>query len=228
VSGAGPVLGFAATAWASVAERYADICGHPFVRGLVAGDLPEEVFVRYLLDDAAYLVDFARCLSVLASRMPGADGVRDLARAAAGAVDAERELHRGFLLPRGLDPDGPRAPAPSPTCAAYTAFLAEQASRAPLEVGLAAVLPCFRVYAEVGRWIAAQPGADRAGHPYSAWIATYADDAFDAVVRQVEAHADAVAAGSPHGPAMLTAYARATDLEWAFWDQAWRGPGRAG
>lgn len=85
------------------------------------------------------------------------------------------------------------------------------------------MLPCFRVYAEVGRWIRTQAGADRPDHPYAAWIATYADDAFDAVVRQVEAHADAVAAGSPHETAMLAAYADATDHEWAFWDQAWRG-----
>lgn len=212
-------------AWHSVADRYEEILAHPFVRGLGAGDLSHEVFVRYLVDDAHYLLGYARVLALLASRMPDADAVAELAGASVGAVAAERSLHRGFLVPLGIDPDDPDSPGvsdPSPTCLAYTGFLAERAATAPAEVGLAAVLPCFRVYAEVGRHLQAARGT--AEHPYGDWIDTYADPDFDAAVHRMEGLADRLAGGSPHTAAMLTAYRTATDLEWRFWDQAWRGP----
>ncbi|TCJ00355.1 bifunctional hydroxymethylpyrimidine kinase/phosphomethylpyrimidine kinase [Aeromicrobium sp. IC_218] len=139
-----------------------------------------------------------------------------LARSAVGAVEAERSLHTGELGERGVDVT---AVEPSPTCRAYTGFLAEAAAQAPFDVALAAVVPCFRVYAEVGRVVHA--GRATGPHPYAAWIDTYADPAFDAAVTDVERLLDRVA-GDPAGP-LLEAYGRATRFEWMFWDAAWRG-----
>lgn len=217
---------FSADAWTAVATRYEQILDHPFVVALGDGSLPHEVFVRYLVDDAHYLLGYARVLALLASRMSDADAVADLASASVGAVVAERALHRGFLGPLGIDPDGPGTPGPTVTCRAYTGFLAEQAATAPAEVGLAAVLPCFRVYAEVGRHLEAARGGR--AHPYADWIETYADPEFDAAVVRAEQLTDRLGAASPHGPAMLEAYRTATDLEWRFWNAAWRGPGPSG
>lgn len=206
-------------AWASVAGQYAAILAHPFVTGLRDATLPPEVFVRYLVDDAHYLERYARVLATLAARAPDTDGVALLARSAAGAVEAERALHTGELAERGVALAGTE---PSLTCRAYTGFLAESAASASFAVGLAAVLPCFRVYAEVGRAIHAgrAPGA----HPYAAWIDTYADPAFDAAVTAVETYLDSVAP-EPHRP-VLEAYATATRFEWMFWDEAWHGRSR--
>lgn len=218
-------MSFSQQAWRSVADRYADILAHPFVRGLGTGDLSHEVFVRYLVDDTHYLLGYARVLALLASRMPDAEAVAEMAGASVGAVVAERSLHRGFLAPLGIDPDAPDtrdATHPTPTCRAYTGFLTEQAAAAPVEVGLAAVLPCFRVYAEVGRHLQAARGT--AEHPYSSWLDTYADPDFDAAVHRVEQLTDRLAAHSPQTGAMLAAYRTATDLEWHFWEEAWRGP----
>ena len=89
-------------------------------------------------------------------------------------------------------------------------------------LGVAAVLPCFRVYAEVGAAIA---GAAAPDHPYAAWIATYSDPAFAAITGEVEALADRLAkrAGAGVPERMDAAYALSTRLEWMFWDSAWRG-----
>ncbi|GAA4674742.1 TenA family protein [Nocardioides nanhaiensis] len=217
---------FSTGAWQAVAARYDQILAHPFVVALGDGSLPHEVFVRYLVDDAHYLLGYARVLALLASRMTDADAVADLAGASVGAVVAERALHRGFLAPLGIDPDAPGTPGPTVTCRAYTGFLAEQAATAPAEVGLAAVLPCFRVYAEVGRHLEAARGGR--AHPYADWIETYADPEFDAAVARAEQLTDRLAATSPHTAAMLDAYRTATELEWRFWDEAWRGPDRSG
>lgn len=214
---------FSERAWSQVADRYADICRHPFVTGLADGTLPDEVFAAYLADDAHYLAGYARTLARIASRLEDVDDVGTWATLAAGAVAAERTLHLGELSRRGLDVDGHR---PSPSCVAYLAMLAQHACDSPVEVAVAAVLPCFRVYVEVGRHVAARArGLQR--HPYGTWIATYDSVEFAASVARAERTADRLAATSTLEASMLTAYAAATDLEWHFWDGAWRAGGQA-
>lgn len=211
-------MSFSDDAWRSVAPWFDAICRHPFLRGLTDGSLPEDTFVRYLVDDAHYLDRYARVLAQLAVRAPDPAGIELLASSASGAIAAERELHRGFLVPRGLDPDADTVPEPTPTCVAYTGSLESTAFTGAFDVGLAAVLPCFRVYAEVGRHIIERraPG----DHSYAPWIETYAAPEFDEAVRRMEAYVDSVA---HNHESMLSAYQRSTRFEWMFWDASWRG-----
>lgn len=207
-------------AWRHVRPVYDAILRHPFVTELRSGELDQKVFLRYLLDDARYLSGYARALAMIAARLPHPTDVAVLARSAAGAIEAERMLHSSLLGEHGIDADEPGEP--SPTCRHYVSSLIADAASEPVEVALAGVLPCFRVYAEVGAAIAEGTGDD---HPYAAWIATYADPEFADLVRDVETLADRLAAGSADGmpDRMLTAYDRSTRLEWMFWDAAWRG-----
>ena len=74
---------------------------------------------------------------------------------------------------------------------------------------------------EVGRDIHARAAG---GNPYQAWIDTYAGEDFHAAVRAVIAATDeAAASASPALHArMHAAFTRATQLEWMFWDSAYR------
>ena len=147
---------FSQDAWRAAGPWFDAILRHPFLDALADGSLPEATFVCYLVDDAHYLERYARVLALISTRAPDPAGSELFAAAAVGAIAAERALHRVFLAPRGLDPDLERAggvrvvPEPSPTCLAYTGYLLELASSAPVAVAIAGVLPCFRVYAEVG------------------------------------------------------------------------------
>ena len=216
---------FSAQAWTSVESWFRRITEHPFLAQLADGSLPEPVFIRYLVDDAHYLTGYGSALAALAARAGDPQDGAMLAGAAAGAVAAERGLHRGFLIPRGIDPDAAGAAEATPTCTAYIESLRAASVLAPQGVGMAAVLPCFRVYAEVGSWITRHPSATAGDHPYRAWIDTYADPAFAESVRTAEAYADrlSAAAGEQERGAMLEAYRRSTRFEWMFWDAAWRG-----
>ncbi|MGH1565057.1 TenA family protein [Mumia sp. DW29H23] len=214
---------FSEAAWEHVADWYDAILAHPFVAGLADGSLPQGVFARYLLDDAHYLSRYASTLAMLSARAGDPALAAELAGAAAEAVQAERLLHQGFLAPLGIDPDAPDAPEPTPTCRAYAGSLLADAAYAPVEVGVAGVLPCFRVYLEVGKAVALR--ADDAAHPYRAWIDTYSDPAFDAAVTRMEEWTDRLAEGVTDARRgdMLAAYERATRFEWMFWDASWRG-----
>jgi thiaminase (transcriptional activator TenA) len=210
---------FSEDAWRSAGPWFDAILRHPFLDALADGSLPEATFIRYLVDDAHYLERFARALALIGTRAPDPAGTELFAAAAVGAIAAERALHRGFLAPRGLDPDLDRGavPEPSPTCLAYTGYLLELASRAPVAVAIAGVLPCFRVYAEVGAAMLVRRA--RGEHAYAAWIDTYAAAEFEQEVRRVESYTDGLPGDRA---AMLDAYAAATRFEWMFWDAAWR------
>jgi thiaminase/transcriptional activator TenA len=86
---------------------------------------------------------------------------------------------------------------------------------------LAALLPCFWIYRDVGQAIARKAAAD---NPYRAWIDTYADEGFGEVVRTVMAATDGAAgeASETVRARMVTAFVRSTRYEWLFWDGAYQ------
>ena len=86
---------------------------------------------------------------------------------------------------------------------------------------IAALLPCFWIYWDVGSRIAKRAATD---NPYRAWIDTYADEGFGEAVRTVIGITDrAAAATTPAIQArMMTAFTRSTQYEWLFWDGAYQ------
>lgn len=219
-------MNFSESAWQAAGPWFESILAHPFVLALGDGSLDEVTFARYLVDDVHYLTGYARALAAIASRAPDAEGIELFAGAAVGAIAAETRTHAAFLTPRGIELGSAETSAnwaePSPTCRAYAGSLEVAAAHDPVEVAIAAILPCFRVYAEVGRvLLEKRPAAD---HPYRSWIDTYAAPEFDRVVRAVENYADRLAATSTSSrrEEMAAAYALSTRFEWMFWDSAWR------
>ena len=92
---------------------------------------------------------------------------------------------------------------------------------APVEVEAAAVLPCFVVYQRVGEEILHRTRLE--GHPYAAWISTYADPGFAEAAGRAAAVCDelAEAAGDEIRRRMTDLFVRCTKMEWLFWDSAW-------
>jgi len=50
--------------WAAIEELYGEILEHPFIAGLIDGSLAPEGFRFYVVQDAHYLREFVRALSV--------------------------------------------------------------------------------------------------------------------------------------------------------------------
>jgi hypothetical protein len=56
--------------WAGIDDIYAAILEHPFIAGLTDGSLDSVAFRFYVVQDAHYLREYARALSVAAARAP--------------------------------------------------------------------------------------------------------------------------------------------------------------
>lgn len=212
---------FTERAWAETRELRDAMLELPFNRELAEGALSQERFQFYMVQDALYLEQYSRALSIAAAKAPVPEAMQCFAHAAEEALVVERALHGGFFEKFGVDPAEAAATEPSPTCYGYTNFLLSVAHVASYEELVAAVLPCFWIYWDVGNHIAKDAGA---GNPYQAWIDTYSDPGFGEAVEAVIAITDRAASKSTdeRQEAMLRAFRRSTQYEWMFWDSAYR------
>ena len=207
--------------WRGSADIYRAILAHPFLAGLTDGSLPQDAFVFYVVQDALYLHGYAQSLAAVASRAPDAAGIEMFARDAADIVAVERTLHDSLLGDLGIDPASVEAAEPAPTTLAYTSYLLATVRGGSYAEGVGAVLPCYWIYAEVGRELARRGSPDPR---YQKWIETYGGEDFGGVVRKVLAVADGLGPGlAPAERALVHRHFRATSrYEWMFWDMGYR------
>jgi thiaminase/transcriptional activator TenA len=146
--------------------------------------------------------------------------MQSFAQNALGAIAVEQALHGRYLRDFGVDPIGIADAEPSPDCLAYTSYLIAAAYHEPWEVLVAALLPCFWLYWEVGCAIARaaapeNPAPGRTTLPVDPVSATCGRLSRLPIGRQLPTAAATRAK-------MLAAFVRACQYEWLFWDGAHR------
>jgi len=212
---------FSEEAWERTASLREAIQQLPFNTELAAGTLAPRRFRFYILQDALYLAQYSRVLSLAAAKAPDTAISQIFGHSALGALAVEERLHEHYLREFGVDPALVAAAEPSPDCLAYTSFLLATAHQEPWEVLVAALLPCFWIYWDVASAITSGAAPS---NPYQTWIDTYADEAFGEAVQRVIAIADE-AATPMHRVRMLAAFRRSAQYEWLFWDGAYQERG---
>jgi thiaminase/transcriptional activator TenA len=200
--------------WAANADLAAEALASPFVAGIGDGTLPRTAFATYVAQDAFFLESFARAYALGVAHSPDRATLDAFADLLAG-VREELRLHAGYAERWGIDLAGVR---PLPATTAYTDFLLATASLGGVGATCAAMTPCMRLYAHLGRSLSAARAGD-----YAEWVTTYADPGFEELAatleRLLDRHAEDV-------PAVRSAYRRAMQLEVGFFDAAWRATPR--
>ncbi len=211
---------FTTTLWDQTAALQTRIQEMPFNQQLADGTLPSDTFQTYIIQDAHYLEGFARALALAAARAPDPETIAQLAGSASGAIAVERQLHTDYMARYGVSPSVFAGTPRSQACDHYVSFLLKSAALDPFPVAVAALLPCFWVYQEVGQRIHANATPD---HPYRAWIDTYAGDDFARAVRGMINLTDRLAegAGADLRADMQAAFDRSSWHEWMFWHSAY-------
>jgi thiaminase (transcriptional activator TenA) len=208
--------------WSAMAGPYVAVLEHPFLSGLADGTLPAAAFTRYLAQDAHYLRDYARALALLGARAERLEDTAMLARHAVGAAEVELALHRDLLGAVGVDGAALAGVPASPTTYAYTRHLLTTVQQGSFAEGVAAVLPCYWIYARVGQVLVARGSAEPR---YQRWIDTYAGTEFGALVESVLALVDRLGTELTPGQQASAELAALTSAryEWMFFDAALRG-----
>lgn len=209
--------------WDAIAGIRRDIDELPFIRALAVGTLERATFLHYLAQDALYLREYARVLAEAARLAPTAAEQAFWADAAHGAIAGELELHASWLTPETGIAAATFAAAPTPVTTAYLDHLRAAAFTGDYPTLIAAVLPCFWLYTDLGvRLHAGEFGAQAldAGHPFASWLATYADPAFATATERAITHVTEAAAAADDGvrAGMRRAFEAASAHELAFFD----------
>lgn len=225
VAGSSAEVSFTEKAWDDIAGWREAVEVMPFIRALSDGTLPADAFAFYLTQDAAYLTDFSRVLSIASAIAPSPAAQAFYASSAHIALEVESALHRDWLASQPAVEE-----EVSPVTVAYTNHLLATGATGSYALVVAAVLPCYWLYAHIADVIVAKAGeakaGDLTGHPYARWISTYADPAFQESARTACRFADDAAAGADTATRdrMLTAFARSSAYEYLFFDQAINRP----
>jgi thiaminase/transcriptional activator TenA len=196
---------FTERAWKQAAPLYREIVRHPFNQELASGKLPTEKFEYYSEQDALYLADFAKALTLLAAKLENKDQIQTVLELARGALSESSVATKGIK---------------NQAAVFYTSFLLSEAAFHSAPQIAAALLPCYEIYLELAReLIVSSPETNR----YLPWLRTYSSPGYAATVEKMRKLTNALAdSASPAVTAkMLETYLQATRLEAYFWDAAY-------
>jgi len=197
---------------------------HPFVRGIGDGSLPEAAFRDYVRQDYRFLIDYGRLLSLGAARAPRPAQMARFAALAQEVLVTEMDLHRALAGRWGVTEAELEAEAPRGATRAYCDFLLRTAALGDFAELVAALLPCMWGYAEIGERLAAAPDPGGGHTGYAEWIALYASPEFAGLATWCREVTDEVAAGTGDAgrERMRAAFDTSSELELAFWEDAWQ------
>lgn len=194
---------------------------HPFVVGIGQGTLPLESFRYYVLQDSYYLQHFAQVQALGAAKASDLGTSNRLAIHVQGTYEAELALHRDFVKRLGITPEELSTFEPAPTAYAYTSHLIRAAYTGHLGDIIAAILPCYWLYYEIGERLK----GERPVEPiYQAWIAAYHGDWFKTLVEEQIQRLDDIAEELTEieRKRMEHHFVLSSQYEYMFWDMAYR------
>ncbi len=209
---------FSKKAWENVQPYFENITTMDFIQKLMNGNLSKERFLFYLYQDSAYLTEYGKILALISSKLYKDDHRLQFMSFALGTIQVEKELHRRYFKELEISKKQFEV---SPNCMLYTSYLYKLITVEPIEVALAGVLPCFKVYLEVGNYILKNQEPEN--NPYQEWINTYGDESFADTVKEAESICDQYAKNTTDEirEKMFEAYNYATKMEFLFWDSAY-------
>jgi thiaminase/transcriptional activator TenA len=207
--------------WQEIIPVYESIIHHPFIKGLTDGSLSEESFKFYVIQDALYLREFARSLSIAAAKAPEDDWIIMFNEHSAGALKVERALHDSFFRDFHLRKKDIVNTTLAPTNLAYTSYLLSTAYSSPFHEVIGALLPCYWIYWEVAKALISK------GSPnplYQRWIDTYGGEEYARIVKAVLNITNKIARDlkEDQKEAMKKHFIATSRYEWMFWDMGLR------
>lgn len=207
------------SAWEQSIPIFNAITNHPFIKELANGTLSAAKFNRYLGQDEVYIGNYGRQMFLLADRIANPEEREMFRLFAQSGIDSEKAMHQ-LLISRFGTLTEVKA---SVVTAHYNAHTQHAVDTEPIEVALAAMLPCMWIYNQVGLHILSI--ANLEGNPYREWIEEYGNEEFtsgvNSVVQLIDRWAEKTVPEVRHR--MTQVYLEAALFEYAFWDYGYHG-----
>jgi thiaminase len=162
--------------WEKIAPIRTAIYDLAFIRSLADGTLANDPFVWYIAQDAVYVKNYSITLAAASKLAPTPAEQLFWDTCSKDAVATELELHAKWL-PK----DTMFSAESSPVTPKYVNHLLKVSEGGCYEELIAAVLPCFWIYEDVGSRLVQHAVPE---NPYAAWLKNYGDPAFGELNRE--------------------------------------------
>ena len=207
---------FTALAFMTVEPIRSGICRHPFIVELVDGILPGNKFAYALQQDSLRLTAFGRALALVGAKMHAHNDVALGLYLAEQGLLAEQELYEYYFKEFQITPVNIKGPA----CFGYTSHMLERAALGSPAEGMAALMPCFWIFREIGEHV--RKLADR-DNPYYKWIERYSGEVYGIVVDKACSLTDRLAAdaGDEERQDMLKSFLASCRYEYGLKEDAY-------
>ena len=184
------------------------LAAHPFVRSVADGDLTDEVFHRWMVNDHYYNVEYQRFIAGLAGIAPTDAARESLATAISGSRLGLLEIRRladQSLIDLTAEPES--------ATVGLAAYLQAQVTRG-YEVSLTALYAAEKVYFDT--WSVISPSANQST-PYWRLVEYWSSPTYAPWIASLDRLLDAAAADGP-SPEMRRVFEWVARWELLFWD----------
>jgi thiaminase (transcriptional activator TenA) len=194
---------------------------HEFVLRLADGSLPRAAYLRYLIQDYLFLVQYGRVWALAVTKADSLADMRLCAATVQRLIGTEIRLHIETCAAAGLSEADLAAAEEALETIAYTRFVLDAGHSGDFLDLLVAVAPCAFGYGEIGARLSAGPH-DAA---YAEWIQSYASAGYQALCHDLASLLDRTIArrlgkdptSHPRWTGLCAGFTTATKLEAAFW-----------
>jgi|SRR5690625_2532034 len=193
---------------------------HPFVQGIVKGDLPLDVFRYYILQDIYYLKHYGKVHAMAAAQADDFSVTAMLAGKAQSTAQAELTVHEQHASILNITAEDLETFKPAPTAYAYTSHLYRAAQSGSLAQTVAVMLPCYWLYAEIGKL---NKQAEPEKEIYRNWLNMYASKWFQTSTSEMIELLDQLVAGASENERekITEQFIYAKEYELAFWEMSY-------
>lgn len=193
---------------------------HPFIQELVAGTLPPDIFRYYLLQDCYYLIQFGQAHHLLAELSTEPEFSQIQIQNAQGLEESEISVRNHFFDLMGITPEEYQGITIAPTAYHYTSHIYREILNGTQGSILAALLPCYWLYQEIGESLAGVGSPDPI---YQTWLETYNSPEFKALTEtQINWLNHFAETASPAEKAqMKQAFIISSQMELNFWEMSY-------
>lgn len=209
------------TAWIYSEDVYKNIIKLDFINELISGNLSKERFNNYIKQDVLYLKEYGNILIKISELLTDAKQIEYFKRFSSETIQVEEALHKSYIGASIPNTSEYIYTQTSPSNMLYTSFLWKQIASGKVHFVLAAILPCFWVYKEVGDYILSKNISNN--NPYIDWINTYGGESFAESVNIAIDICNSLAKQQSCNDRneMLNIFRYCCKLEWLFWQSAY-------
>lgn len=195
---------------------------HPFIKGISDGTLSMPRFRYWVRQDGVFLIEYARLLSLAASRGHDLDTMTRFAALAHHTLKTEMALRRAYAKSIGISAAALAREKQGPTAWAYMDFLVRTANLGGYGDLLAAILPYMWGSSDIALHLKKKGLPKSPG--FRKWIQSYASPEFAQQAAWCRKVVDAVAKESPPADLrrMEQAFIASVRYQLALWDMAWK------